>query len=185
MQGQSFSDSEKLTEVRLTEHTYAASSEVMEAYSAANSGTGTNIYVEFSELLHTLTITYGTIVASGANYAIINASSGCVLTGKKYKHTTKVLSKKNPIVNVGDPQNIVEITDATLINPSNSAARLNALYVYYLKRRTVKANLVLTGQRPGDKVTMETEYLGNMDVRIESERYNLYGGAIVAEVTAK
>lgn len=186
MQGQTLTDRDtKLTELRLTLHNYAQTSESVELYKAADSGTGSNIYVDFSEPIYGLAITNGSITSSGANFAVITANSGCVLSGKKYRDLTSVISKTNPLTNVGDPANIVEVKDMTLVGAANGQTLLSSLWEYYVKCGTITSELVMNGERPGDMVTLTTEYSGEIDTRIESERYNLYGGAIVAEVTAR
>ena len=186
MQGQTITDRDlKLTELRLTLHSYTQTDESVELYKAADSGTGTNIYVGFAEPMHSLTITNGSISSSGANFAVITAQSGCVLSGKKYRDLTSVISKTNPLTNVGDPANIIEVKDMTLVGASNRVELLESLWNYYIKCGTITSELVMKGERPGDLVTLTTEYLGEVDARIESERYDLYGGAIVAEVTAR
>lgn len=186
MQGQTFNDRDvKLTELRVTVHSYSQITEAAELYKAANSGTGTGIYVEFPEPMHDLVITNGSITSSGANFAVITANSGCVLSGKKYRDMTSVISKTNPLTNVGDPANIVEVRDMTLVSAANAQTLLSALWEFYVKCGTITSELVLNGEKPGDMITLATEYLGDIDARIESERYNLYGGAIVAEVTAR
>ena len=186
MQGQTLTDRDtKLTELRLTLHNYAQTSESAELYKAADSGTGSNIYVDFSEPMYGLTITNGSITSSGANFAVITANSGCVLSGKKYRDLTSVISKTNPLTNVGDPANVVEVRDMTLVGAANGQTLLSSLWNYYSRCGTITSELVMNGERPGDMVTLMTEYSGEIDARIESERYNLYGGAIVAEVTAR
>ena len=73
----------------------------------------------------------------------------------------------------------------TLVGAANGSELLESLWNYYVKCGTITSELVMKGERPGDLVTLTTEYLGEVDARIESERYALYGGAIVAEVTAR
>ncbi len=188
MQGQTLVDRDKrLTEVRLTIHGYAFGDKSKKAYDADKSGTGDGILVEFSNPMHDLSITSGTIVESDANYAIINASAGCVLTGIPYDHTTAVISMKNPIVNAGDPANVASVDKMTLISADNAAARLQSTYDYYVVQGTVNSSLVLARPKgnvvakPGDMVEIETPYAGTQTARLESARYRLHGGAIVAE----
>lgn len=186
MQGQTLSDRDtKLTALKLTSHSYTQTTESAELYKAEDSGVGSDIYVEFSEPMHSLTITNGSISSSGANFAVITANSGCVLSGKKYRDLTTILTKTNPLTNVGDPANVVEVKDMTLVNAANAQQLLTGLWEYYVKCGTITSELVLSGERPGDMVTLATEYLGEIDARIESERYNLYGDTIVAEVVAR
>ncbi len=191
MQGQTLTDRDKkLTEVRLTVHGYAKGEKTETAYSAEESGTGDGIYVEFNAPMHDLSITAGTIVESGANYAIINASNGCVLSGTLYNHTKTIRTMRNPLTNAGDPANVVAVESMTLVSASNADARLQALYDYYIVQGTINSELVLARlrgtmtARPADKVKIATVYAGVQTARLESIRYKLHGGAIVADTEA-
>lgn len=191
MQGQTLRDREKrLTEVRLTVHGYTRGEKTETAYSAEESGTGDGIYVEFNAPMHDLTITAGTIVESGANYAIINAQDGCILSGTLYNHTKSIRTMRNPLVNAGDPANVVAVESMTLVSASNADARLQSLYDYYIVQGVIRSDLVMArskthmAARPADKVEIATVYAGTQTARIESMRYKLYGGAIVADTEA-
>ena len=102
-----------------------------------------------------------------------------------YRDMTSVISKTSPLTTVGDPATIVEVRDMTLVSAANAQTLLSTLREYYVKCGTITSELVKKKKKPGDMITLATEYLGDIDARIESERYNLYGGAIVAEVTAR
>ena len=171
--------------------------------------------MQFSEPFHDLSITNGEILKnedntpkSSANYAIIKANTGCVLTGKKYVDTTAAYTKQNPIVSASDLENIVEVTDATLVNPANVSDILEKTYNNAIKRTTTQLKInegydhvkwgdakwgafKWNGKRfdtviePGDVVTSETEYLGNVTGRIVSERYNCNGYILVKECELK
>ena len=184
-QGQNFDDGERVTEVRLTQHAYKQTTETAEAYNAANSGTGNNMLVTFSEPLHTLSVSNGTIHSSGANYAIITANSGCILTGKKYEDNTVVHSKRNPVVSASDLENVTEISNATLVSADNASAVLQRCYNYLIKVNKVNLSVVEkkddTAVNVGDTVTASTEYLGTLTGRVISSRFNLNGGIIVKE----
>lgn len=95
----------------------------------------------FSEPLHSLEITRGEILESGANHAVLIAKSGCVLQGKKYAHSEKVLAKTNPKATAGTPENIKSVSGATLISSQNAAAVLNRLYEYYMNNVTVQSRI--------------------------------------------
>lgn len=142
MQGQSFTEEEKITSVELTEHSYSLGNKSVKAYSAEESGYGDNILVTFREPLHSLTITGGEIIESGTNYAYINAESSCILTGLNYEHTTSVRRKINPNVLAGTIEKNVSITDATLISFDNVENVLNVCYNYLTTRKNVHAKIV-------------------------------------------
>ena len=101
------------------------------------------------------------------------------------------MSKKNPVINSGDPANVAAVEKMTLISADNAAARLQSLYDYYMVQGTINSALVLARPKgnvvakPGDVVEISTVYAGVQTARLESARYRLFGGAIVADTTAK
>lgn len=185
MQGQSFEDETRVTAVELMSHSYNETSETLVAYEAEKSGTGNNIFVSFTEPLHDLTITSGSIVESGVNYAIINANSGCTLTGKKYEHTTVIHRKDNPLVLSTDIENVISIEDATLISSNNIDKILLLCYNYIVN--TEKINMkIIDGKtnintKVGDLISYETEYLGKKTGRIIRQSFSLVGGMLVKD----
>lgn len=157
MQGQNFDNGDTVTKVELTSHTYSESSETVEAYTAEDSGTGEKILVKFSEPLHDLKIgfidngddgdvfvednTYGKILSSGANYAYINANSGCVLSGGKYEHTEHIESSTNPVVLSSEKENVSSITSATLVSPANVRQVLDYCFDWLTKVDSVNLRI--------------------------------------------
>lgn len=210
MQGQSFEDETRVTAVELMSHAYSEITESVVAYEAEKSGTGNNIFVSFTEPLHDLTITNGSIVESGVNYAIINANSGCILTGKKYEHTTVIHRKDNPLVLSTDIENVVAIEDATLISLNNVDNILNVCYNYLVNTEQTKLKIIdgsgkkmrlnlygsyLYGEAKygnenaqvqlattvGDLIKYETEYLGDKIGRIVKQSFALVGGILIKD----
>lgn len=95
--------------------------------------------------------------------------------GIKYSDTTSVYSVSNPNVTASDKQNVVEITDATLISPSIGQAVAQRVYDYYLNRNTNKAKIVWAGERLGDYLTMpnawdstNTGHLAKMEIKLSN-----------------
>ncbi len=203
-QNPSFTDSAKVTEVQLTCHNYTRIGETVEAYKAVDKGSGEGILTEFSEPLHTLSITDGEIVRSGVNYAIINAGTECVLTGRRYRDDKTVKSKRRTDIPSGISDNVKSINDATLISGRNADKILGLCFDYltvsrktnmkiYEKRHYIRYGSGYFGEprymqtvaeqaiNCGEVITAETEYLGDITGRIVSQRYNLNGGIIVKE----
>jgi hypothetical protein len=142
MQGQTFEDEDTVTGVEVVAHNYVAKSETITAYEAKESGVGDNILVKFSEPLHSLSITDGAIIESGANYAIINASENAVLKGKKYDHTTQTKRKNNPVVLASEIEKIVAVQNATLVSSSNVDAVLDRCYDWLTRTSSVNLKIV-------------------------------------------
>ena len=128
-----------------------------------------------------IVITGGTITESGANYAVISvATVGTVtLIGLVYVVTDKLYSEYLP----ADPNrkdNIIKISDATLVNSSNGATVCSGLYDYYQQRYQQKMKLFspASGVRVGATVNAETLYGNSLYGVIERMTTNLFGGNV-------
>lgn len=180
--GQTTKFRDKLTELRLTAYSYVASDEPLTAYNAEDSGVGDGIEVQFSEPLHDLTISNGTIIVSGVNWARINANAGCVLTGKRYDKTSSIVTKRNPLVLAGDKENVVEITDFTLVDRAKADALAEAAYDYYVRRYNINEKILVGDLRVGDKICQKYGYMDDVEGWITSMKFTISGTAKVAEV---
>ena len=218
MQGQNFSDSDTVTRVELTFHTYRKSNEQEDLYTAESSETRENILVKFSEPHYNLSINGGTITESGVNYAVITANEGCVLKGYKYEHDTQIKTKTNDVVLDSDLENVTSITDATLVSSANVDSVINKCYNWIVNTSSTSAKIVegknveygkkikygrskygrfkYGGYAPnkvtydkvvntGDKITLNTEYMGDYTGVVISQKYSLTGNIIVKEAVVK
>lgn len=148
-QGQTPEYSDTVTSVALTAHTYTESTETVEVYNANENGIGDEILVRFSEPLHGLSISKGTILLDesgnpriGANFAYIEAQKGCILTGKKYSHAQTVFRRDNPIVAVDDLPKAIEIKEATLVSTDIAKNVLNHCFEHLVKNEKLKTKIV-------------------------------------------
>lgn len=142
MQGQNFADEKTVTGVEVAVHSYKKITETIDVYDATESGTGTNIFVKFSEPLHDLSITNGKIVSRKTNYAVINANTGCVLRGQQYEHTTQTRRQNNPIVLANETEKIVAIDNATLVSQYNVDNILNKCYNWLTRTNSTNLKIV-------------------------------------------
>lgn len=190
MQDQSFEHGDSITKIELTAHTYSNSRmDRAEIYNASDSGPGENILIKFSEPMHTLTITDGEIINSGANYAYINADESCVLKGYKYNHNQQIVSYRNPIILAGEKDNVKSITNATLVSSENVHKVLNNCYNWLTKVDSINSKILVNSEQqdinPGEFIEVETEYLGNLSGLVVQQSFNLNGNVIVKEVVLK
>lgn len=156
MSGLTIDHSDITTGVRAYAHTYIKSDEAEELYKDTLNGTA---QITFSEAHHSLAINGGTIKASGDNWAtIVGTGSEVVLTGKKYAHLTTLHEKVNP--NISQNENLVEVKDATLVNPQNVDEVLNRVYDYYSSNESVSCRVLLNEEEIGDIVTVDTDFDG-------------------------
>lgn len=138
------------TKVTLFDGEAAAESLVTPMGQAVN-----GVLVEFDEPCHDLAIANGTILESGANYAVLGPSSSATLTGKQYSHTKRILTRM--LSNKGTP-NIVQSSACELVNLMNSENVLNRLVAYYGHATEYQMDLVVTDQKPGDAVNFEDPF---------------------------
>lgn len=89
--------------------------------------------------------------------------------------STHVTSISNPNVTASDKANVVEVREATLVNPANAFAVAQHLYQYYAKRDRQTVRIVMDGERPGDHVAIATPWGTVVDGYIVSMRITLSG----------
>lgn len=205
MQGQNFDESKKVTAVEVTAHEYIPNQEETVLYSASDSGSGNDIFVKFSEPMHSLSITAGSeMVEFGTNYAVINANSNCELKGKKYTHQKTVRRADLPNSETAFVENVVGVDDATLASPFWALKLCERLSKHYSGTMTIKAKIVEGAHivrfgevrygntayrsvaddpvtKVGDMVECSTGYLGTLKGRIIKQTFSLNGNSVVKD----
>lgn len=165
-EGTSVENTQIVTGVKVTAYGYSQGTETVEVFNEALNGTTT---VEFSEPLHSLAITGGTITSSGVNYAVINGTdSTVVLTGKRYNVSTRIFEKSNPNVGALDVKNIVEVTECKIISSSIGEEVAQRILNYYLQTKKVNAKIIIGENDLGDRVTINADFEGMITGNIES-----------------
>lgn len=212
---QSFEESNVVTKVSIESYSYKQTEEVVTAFdgNADSYSLEDDVVIKFSEPLHSISVEGGGSIVvdengkekKSANHVVISgAVFDTIVTGKKYKKLTRVLSIANPNTSSSDQDNEVEINEQTLVSPININDVLSRVGNYYFKRQKVthsiyeswhrikygeaKYGAVKYGQKVfdapinvGDVNTFDTEYLGTLEGRIISARYNLNGGILLKE----
>lgn len=136
---------------QITEHSYIAlaGDEVVTEYDNTDgSETANNTLLIFQNApLHDLTTT-GTLTISDSdvNWAIISGTG--TLTGKKYTHSTRVLSKISPTAD-DQIENVAAVEGCTLINVLNSQNVAQRVLDYYSSKKTVSAAIAVQNEAPG------------------------------------
>lgn len=143
------------TAVQVTEHTFSAlqNDETVLVYDNTDgSETADHTFIAFQDApLHDLAVTGTlTINSSGVNWAIVTGTG--TLTGKKYTHATKVITKQDPDA-TGIYENVVQVTDCTLVTTLNSENVAERVLSYYSSKKTVASDIVMQGEKPGMLIT--------------------------------
>lgn len=95
--------------------------------------------------------------------------------GVTYYDTETVYTINNPDVTPSTIPNVVEIKNATLVNPSNVAAIAQSAYDYYMRRSKHNVKIIMDGERPGDFLATPTLWASRVSGNITSMRITLSG----------
>lgn len=159
------------TAVQVTEHHYRTTNEEIILFSEDSIRTE---FLKFSEPIYDLVATGGTIIESGSNYAIVECTGFTELTGKKYLHTTRTVTRGN--VEGLPSDKVYSVTNATLITALNSSGIAQKLYEAYTKPKTVQANVFHGKEKVGDVINtinpysyeMENAFLKKQEINISN-----------------
>ena len=165
------------TGVEVTEHSYSALPNVEPVTLFDNTDTAVganNTFVPFDQAPVFDLATTGNlqIIESGVNWAIVTGVG--VLTGKPYTHTQKLITIKAPNADQHE-ENVVRVTDATLVNLTNSHNVAQRVLDYYSSAKTISAAISLEGEAAGDQISLSdpfgeasTGFLQRMEINVSS-----------------
>lgn len=139
--------------------------------------------VLFDDPMHDLVPTGTTIIESGVNYAVLSPSAECTLTGKKYTHTVRQVTRPEIETDVApDNENSITITNATLVSVANSEIIANRLFEYYSSTRKISVDIVSETEHPGDTVQFKDPF-GNISKGIIEEMSVTMSGILKAQTS--
>jgi hypothetical protein len=146
MEGQMFTDEEKVTGVSLTAHNWTKSKEVVNIYGSETEDVGIvgeEIFLKFSEPVYNITTNGAKVLESSANHIKFRTISEFLLIyAKKYKDQSKVVTKKDELLTATEIENILPIEDAMLVNSNNVDKILNKCYNYLTRNKKVDMGIV-------------------------------------------
>jgi hypothetical protein len=166
-----------VTKVEVTSHLFVNDSTSRTLYNGTLPA-GDSL-IQFSEPARSLSISGGTITASGANYAVVNrsASGTTTLTGLGYTDTKRVTTE-SLTVGAGVSQKVIKVENATLINPDNVAVIAERMFDYYQQRYLQKVKLFASEIEPGRPVLVDTLYDRQLGGIVEKLSTDLTGGFV-------
>lgn len=128
--------------VEITEHQWIKSQDAVTLFEGtAEDGA----LVTFEDPAHSLTAEGFAITEQGDNYAILSAGTG-TLTGKSYNHLTRIVRRT---VTEGAEENVVTVSDATLVSLTNSVDVAKRMADYYRHRETIRVDVEPGTERAG------------------------------------
>lgn len=147
----SVTENQKVSSISVMEHQYVQGDETSTLFD------GTTQYgdtITFDEPMHSLSATGFSILESGANYAILSAGTG-TLTGKKYIHNTRKITK---VVDSSATENEKTKGNATLVSLANSNNVADRMVNYYKNTKSIQASFIMENERPGHVVKITDPY---------------------------
>lgn len=169
-----------VTGVEVTAHDITVGDGMLELFNG-NLGVG-DYEIRFSQPMHTLTFSRvpsgGTIVEAGANYCIVRTLTPgvTILNGLTYTETKRTFSRY--VTNQTARDNVLRVTDATLVNSTNGESVCEKLFHYYQQRYIQTVKFFSTSLELGSNVNAQTLYNNNLFGLIEKASTNLAQGNV-------
>lgn len=163
--------------VEITEHQWVKSQDAVTLFEGtAEDGT----LVTFEDPAHSLTAEGFTITEQGDNYAILSAGTG-TLTGKRYNHLTRIVRRT---VTDGAEENVVPVSDATLVSLTNSVDVAKRMADYYRHRETIRVDVEPGTERAGRVVQIFHPWDRKMVQACVESRETVISGILNSQTSA-
>lgn len=163
--------------VEITEHQWVKSQDTVTLFEGtAEDGA----LVTFEAPAHSLTAEGFAITEQGDNYAILSAGTG-TLTGKSYNHLTRIVRRT---VTEGAEENVVTVSDATLVSLTNSVDVAKRMADYYRHRETIRVNVEPGTERAGRVVQIFHPWDKKMVQACVESRETVISGILNSQTSA-
>lgn len=163
--------------VEITEHQWVKSQDAVTLFEGtAEDGA----LVTFEEPAHSLTAEGFAITEQGDNYAILSAGTG-TLTGKSYNHLTRIVRRT---VTEGAEENVVTVSDATLVSLTNSVDVAKRMADYYRHRETIRVDVEPGTERAGRVVQIFHPWDKKMVQACVESRETVISGILNSQTSA-
>lgn len=163
--------------VEITEHQWVKSQDTVTLFEGtAEDGA----LVTFEDPAHSLTAEGFTIIEQGDNYAILSAGTG-TLTGKSYNHLTRIVRRT---VTDGAEENVVTVSDATLVSLTNSVDVAKRMADYYRHRETIRVDVEPGTERAGSVVQIFHPWDKKMVQACVESRETVISGILNSQTSA-
>ena len=163
--------------VEITEHQWVKSQDAVTLFEGtAEDGA----LVTFEDPAHSLTAEGFTITEQGDNYAILSAGTG-TLTGKSYNHLTRIVRRT---VTEGAEENVVTVSDATLVSLTNSVDVAKRMADYYRHREIIRVDVEPGTERAGRVVQIFHPWDKKMVQACVESRETVISGILNSQTSA-
>jgi len=180
--GASFRLKKLVTGVRVTSHNYSKKDTAEEIFREELPAGISEI--NFSEPVADIEAQGALILDSGANFCRVNVTSPgeVLIRGKKFNDNTKIFYSGLQSIPAGESENLVSVSEATLISDKNAQEAADRLFALNCLRIEQEISFVLNGEAPGEAVQVEVmpgKYRPALIRRLETD---LAGGFVAKAV---
>lgn len=140
-------------------------------------------FITFSDPVYGIDVTGSNIHVDELNCNYIKLTiyqkTNVLVTGYKYKHVTQVYESKINDDN-SDKENILKVTDATLIDVTNAQEIADRILKFYQKTYKLSVDFKLNDEQIGDVAIVETLYNQKLKGNINKLDIDLTGGFVAS-----
>ena len=174
-----------VTGVQVTSHQYLYNtntqvySEKKELYNA-DLDAGEH-FIKFSEPVYGITVEGATLLDFSCAYAKVNVTTkgNVKIEGYEYYHVTKVYESKIETKD-NDKENILQVTDATLISDNNAQEVADRILNYYQNTYKMNVDFKIEDESISDTAIVYTLYNQKLKGNIKKMDIDLTGGFIAS-----
>lgn len=176
--GQTIVQKPVVTGVQVAAHRYQPTDELSVPFE--DSLAAGEYTVAFHEPLHSLTVEGAVLLAQGAGFARLRVDRpGPVkLEGRRYKDMVQQFSRSIPGAGANRAEQLLQVTNATLVSPQTVTPLLERLCDYYSYRYQTEFSAVLGQEVVGDMVSVRSIQGENLKGMVERLEIDLVRGCV-------
>lgn len=138
-------------------------------------------FIKFSEPVYGIAVEGATLLDFSCAYAKVNVTTkgNVKIEGYEYYHVTKVYESKIEVKD-NDKENILQVTDATLISDNNAQEVADRILNYYQNTYKMNVDFKIEDESISDTVIVDTLYNQKLKGNIKKMDIDLTGGFIAS-----
>lgn len=167
-----------ISDVEITTHHYELKNEETKIFDGTLQE-GLN-EITFSQPSVISSLSAGTVIESGVNYAVIQMQSqgSCIVMGKQYEDRTSTYVTSDPYIPAGETRKSIQVPSATMVTKDNVYLLAESLFNYYSLRKQANKKILLNNEKVGEWIDIQSQQGMYVNGGIEKQVIDLTGGFI-------
>lgn len=165
-----------ISDVEITTHHYELKEEETKIFDGTLQE-GLN-EITFSQPSVITSLSAGTVIESGVNYAVIQMQSQgiCIVMGKQYADHTSTYITSDPYIPAGETRKSIQVPSATMVTKDNVYLLAESLFNYYSLRKQANKKILLNNEKVGEWIDIQSQQGMYVNGGIEKQVIDLTGG---------